>query len=493
MTLAQKHIAQTNRLAIIFVSICEAFMLASTVMYSSGRLLVPTSLMLVVQLIVLALTVATYLKFHNDMKSKFYFTILLCISYFIVMLGCVHVPYLWAFAPMILIFTIVYQDRKLTQYTGIFMIALVVAYVVFAWFVRGADFFESQFEYYTIIAFAVLIGIMAQLCVKLLNNQNTEKLEEIDSQSKLHEKNGAMIAATTASIAEKLELANDAMEQLAEKVSTSTEAVGQISESVNMTAEAIQTQTEMNSDITTSLDAISEKAQEMANSSANVTESVNKGNELIHELTTKSEASARINSETAEMTVELQKSAETVNDIVSTILSISAQTNLLALNASIEAARAGEAGKGFAVVADEIRTLSENTKDSAEQISSTISDLIEKINIASDNMQKSFESATEQSALVESTGSQFASILSEVNDLSERVTAISESVSSCVDANTQVMDAISNLSASSEEVAASSSTSMELSNDCLEDMNTTKALLDDIMEISRNTTLTQTK
>lgn len=63
----------------------------------------------------------------------------------------------------------------------------------------------------------------------------------------------------------------------------------------------------------------------------------------------------------------LGKNVNEINEITNLINEISEQTNLLALNAAIEAARAGEAGKGFAVVADEIRTLAEQSKDSAEK------------------------------------------------------------------------------------------------------------------------------
>jgi len=48
------------------------------------------------------------------------------------------------------------------------------------------------------------------------------------------------------------------------------------------------------------------------------------------------------------------------------ITKVAAKTNLLSLNASIEAARAGEVGKGFAVVAQEIKTLSDVSKGAAD-------------------------------------------------------------------------------------------------------------------------------
>jgi methyl-accepting chemotaxis protein len=69
---------------------------------------------------------------------------------------------------------------------------------------------------------------------------------------------------------------------------------------------------------------------------------------------------------------DLNKRADEIGSVVSTIREISEQTNLLALNAAIEAARAGEHGRGFAVVAGEVRRLAERTKSATGEIAGTI-------------------------------------------------------------------------------------------------------------------------
>lgn len=60
------------------------------------------------------------------------------------------------------------------------------------------------------------------------------------------------------------------------------------------------------------------------------------------------------------------------DEVLSFVEDIAKQTNLLGLNAAIESARAGEYGKGFSVVSNEIRKLSKSTKESIEQINTTL-------------------------------------------------------------------------------------------------------------------------
>ena len=159
---------------------------------------------------------------------------------------------------------------------------------------------------------------------------------------------------------------------------------------------------------------------------------------------------------------QLAQKSEQIGQIVGAISGIAAQTNLLALNAAIEAARAGEQGRGFAVVAEEVRGLAEESRRSADEITSIVHAIQDETNnavAAADEGARQFEDGV---AVVEQTREAFLRIGTTVKDMTERIEQInvaagqiSTNADSMRQAITEVAAVAEHSSASTEQVLAS--------------------------------------
>ena len=378
---------------------------------------------------------------------------------------------------------ILFYDKKFmkigSSLYGLIIVATIIVQIATG-VVTGTQAQEEEMSIFVVILMLVLINLTTTVAYRF--NHDTTHSE----QQERRKQQGIM--DDVLAVAEEVRRGTESAMDLVNRLNSSSEVVNgamkNISDSTQSTSAHIQTQTMMTQNIQEAIDKTLESSGNMVNAAQRSSELNRESMEIMNRLKAQSKVISDTNSGVAASMKALQEQTVAVKSIADTIFSISSQTNLLALNASIESARAGEAGRGFAVVADEIRELAEKTRQETENIASILAELSGNAEEAVTAVDKSMEATNAQDEMIEKAFSSFEDVNGNVNKLIEEIQSIDEMLNNLSNANNQIVDNITSLSATTEEVTASSTQAADLTIENLDQAENAKQQLTSVLEVS---------
>jgi methyl-accepting chemotaxis protein len=173
---------------------------------------------------------------------------------------------------------------------------------------------------------------------------------------------------------------NGAIAQLEEAMGTIVQAANSIGAGSDEIASAADDLSRRSEQQAASLEETAAALDEITATVKRSSAGANEASKVVGSTRTDAERSSVVVRNAVDAMNEIEKSSQSISQIIGVIDEIAFQTNLLALNAGVEAARAGEAGRGFAVVAQEVRALAQRSADAAKEIKTLISTSSQQVN-----------------------------------------------------------------------------------------------------------------
>ena len=272
-----------------------------------------------------------------------------------------------------------------------------------------------------------------------------EKLNDIVSGVNEHALN---LQQDTASLKERADFCNDGTKQI-------SQAMEELSVTAVTLAENVQDVNAKSLEMGNAITDIDGDVQVLSDNSNHMDKANDDAAKSIETVLDSSNRSSAIVEKITNQIEETNQAISSINEAVDLIMDITGQTSLLSLNASIEAARAGQAGRGFVVVADEIKKLSEQSAQGADAIKQVADNIFEKSNESVALVNEVKELIGKEQEDISVTKESFEILSKTINDNLVAVSRISEKTKQLDTIKQAIIGNINDLSAISEENAAS--------------------------------------
>ena len=325
----------------------------------------------------------------------------------------------------------------------------------------------GRFGYLGIEAGIIQIIVMLLLCFVSIfattANQKSAR-ENMDEIKNAQERTEATLQNVT-DMSKRLEnsVAEISIElnKLEEAFQNTKQAMEEVSVGSQESAVAVQKQTTQTEAIQEKVNAVDTAAGTINQDMEQTLAVLDTGKKDMLELKKQAEDSAQ-NSELAAQKLEtLDHYMQEMHSIVEIISKIANQTSLLALNASIEAARAGEAGRGFSVVATEISGMATQTKDATGNIAELIQNVSGAIEEVVTVIRRMIDGISSQKEGTMHAADSFIAIEDSSHAIVDNLGRMLQDVEALKAANQEIVDSIQTISATTEEVSAHASETLE--------------------------------
>ena len=475
----ERQMLRTNRLFFLGSIVTMAFMIFG--LFSQLAMSDMATIKSIIPMIVCGITAVLVIIYYSTMKTtdkcyKF-ISATVFIAYFVGMITSssnTTYPYYIPF----LIALVVSLDQKFMKAMGIAFLIANILKVIQMLMTSGA----AALEYVMIeVIVCLLIFLSTVPGIKIIRDSFEASMSEIEATTAANAEVSKRIMNVAGKVSEDVEEASGILTEIKDSAERTHDSLEGVSEGITSNTDAIIEQTSETQAIQVMIDDSSERTDRVMTTSNEVMEAVTDGTNAITDLAARVDEALDSGQLMKESAANLQEKSVEVRNITDMILNISSQTNLLALNASIEAARAGEAGRGFAVVADEIRQLAEQTKSATEKITAILDELAEDAEDVVEKVEGTVNLSNAQKEYAQDAKGKFEQVEEQMQVLHDEIVGMSELMVKIKASNNVIVDSVSTISATGEEMSASTTEITSLSENNVALVNKFADIMDDIV------------